>query len=239
MHRFFINPLNIEGLRATLSGPEAHHLRNVLRVSTGDEVELYDGAGSIYRAAVEKNGREIELAILSRQISVPDEPSLFIAQGFLKGKKMDFLIQKATELGIAGFFPFHSAHCAVPASKEDRTSRWDKITLEACKQSGRPIPLQVTPFPDLNTLLAESEGYSCKLIFWEKEIFTRLQTLAHLSSQRSVIAVIGPEGGFADGEIDKARQSGFLPVSLGNLTLRAETACISTMAILQYLCNKL
>jgi len=239
MHRFFIEPRGIDGPRATLTGPEAHHLHHVLRLTAGDEIVLFDGTGAVYQARIEHMGKEIRLAVTSRQIFAPREPALFIAQGLLKGKKMDFLVQKATELGVTGFLPFHSAHCAVPDLKDAKTSRWEKIILEACKQCGRPIPLQVAPVSDFATLLGEAGHYSCKLIFWEKETGTHLAGLAPLAANPSVIALIGPEGGFAPEEIDKAVQAGFTPVSLGRQILRAETAALSVMAILQYLSGNL
>jgi 16S rRNA (uracil1498-N3)-methyltransferase len=239
MHRFFIEPQAIDGSRATLAGPEAHHLRNVLRLTAGDGIELFDGTGAVYQAKIEHIGKAIELTIASRHTIAPREPALFIAQGLLKGKKMDFLVQKATELGVTGFLPFHSAHCAVPALKDAKTSRWEKITMEACKQCGRPIPLHLAAVSDFDSLLAAAEHYSGKLIFWEKETSTHLSGLAPLASYPSVIALIGPEGGFAAEEIDKAGQAGFIPVSLGRQILRAETAALSVMAILQYLSDNL
>lgn len=239
MHRFFIDPSNIHDSQATLSGPESHHLHHVLRLTSGDVVELYDGSGNVYRATVKKSGKETELVIDTKQNFPIKEPKLYFAQGHLKGKKMDFLIQKATELGIVGFFPFYSAYCSVPPSKDMKSTRWEKITLEACKQCGRPVPLQIDPFQNFDKLLSAGSGYSCKLIFWEKETVTRLSTLPPFSSMSTIFAIIGPEGGFSEQEIAAARHAGFIPVSLGSLTLRAETASISAMAILQHLCNRI
>ncbi|RJX29758.1 MAG: 16S rRNA (uracil(1498)-N(3))-methyltransferase [Desulfurivibrio sp.] len=240
MHRFFIEPRAIDGPRATLAGPEAHHLRHVLRLTAGEEIELFDGSGTIYRAKIDQLGKAVELAIISRQRFSPGTPALFLAQGLLKGRKMDFLVQKATELGVTGFLPFHSAFCAVPALiKDAKSSRWEKIIMEACKQCGRPIPLQMAAVSDFGTLLAATAHHPCKLIFWEKETATRLAGLAPLPPHPSIIALVGPEGGFADTEIEQAVQAGFTPVSLGRQILRAETAALSVMAILQYLGDNL
>jgi 16S rRNA (uracil1498-N3)-methyltransferase len=239
MHRFFIEPCNIQDRHATLDGAEAHHLRHVLRLGPGEEIELFDGNGGVYRARISQVGKEIELIITQRHTVAPESPALCIAQGILKGKKMDFVVQKACELGVTTFIPFHSNHCAAAVPRDAKTFRWEKIIMEACKQCGRPIPLEVGPVADFNALLAAAGRYACKLIFWEKEPRFHLSQLAPLAATPSVIALIGPEGGFAEAEINKAAQAGFTAVSLGRRTLRAETAAISVMAILQYLGNKL
>jgi len=148
---------------------------------------------------------------------------------------MDFLVQKATELGVTGFLPFHSAYCAVPAPKDDKASRWEKIIMEACKQCGRAIPLAVTETLAFNGVLARGADYATKIIFWEKETTKRLHDLPDLSATRSIIALIGPEGGFSNEEINRAVDAGFIPVSLGRLTLRAETASIAAMTLLQHM----
>lgn len=239
MHRFFIHPDDIQGGQATLAGTEAHHLRHVLRLGPGEEIELFDGSGAVYLARISRVGKEIALAITARHTAPPETPALCIAQGILKGKKMDFVVQKACELGVTTFIPFHSDHCAVPLPRDAKTFRWEKIIMEACKQCGRPIPLAVGAVADFDALLAAAAPHAGKLIFWEKETRLHLSGLPPLAGLPSIIALIGPEGGFSDAEIDKAEQAGFTSVSLGRRTLRAETAALSVMAILQYLGNKL
>lgn len=239
MHRFFIDPHDIDGPLATLAGPEAHHLRHVLRLTAGDQVELFDGTGAVYQASIDRMGKEIRLAIISRQIFTPAAPSLCLAQGLLKGKKMDFLVQKASELGVTTFVPFHSEHCAVHTAKEAKLARWDKILLESCKQCGRPIPLVVTDLLDFDGVLAQGADYATKIIFWEKETTNRLHDFPDLTATRSIMALVGPEGGFSSGEVSRAAAAGFIPVSLGGLTLRAETAALAAMAVLQHLGGKL
>ncbi len=234
MHRFFIETKNIKGSQATLSGPEAHHLRTI-RLSCGDTVELYDGQGGVYRAEVSEISRSVQLTIHDKETFLPSTPSLCIGQGLLKGKKMDFLLQKSTELGVASFIPFYSSHCAAPPVKSSKHDRWHKIMLEACKQSGRPIPLEIRSPVDLDDLMAEAGNYSIRIIFWEKEEETRLQDLGSLASTASIIALVGPEGGFSDEEIDRAIAAGFTPVTLGSRTLRAETATLSAITLLQFL----
>ncbi|MFZ5766318.1 MAG: 16S rRNA (uracil(1498)-N(3))-methyltransferase [Thermodesulfobacteriota bacterium] len=235
MHRFFVDPADISGQEAILRAEEAHHLRRVLRLAPGERVELYDGRGGCFAAAIIRLDREVKLTILDHGIREPDRPRLAIGQGLLKGQKMDMLVQKANELGVAAFLPFTSAHCAAGPPREMKRSRWEKIVRESCKQCGRPIPLEIGEIDDFTALLAGAGGEEEKIILWEKEESTRLADIKPLNDTVSIIALIGPEGGFSPAEVDQARQAGFRPVSLGKRTLRAETATLTAMAILQFL----
>ncbi len=235
MHRFFIDPADITNNQAILRDEEAHHLRKVLRLQAGAVVELLDGCGSVYQAEVGHAGHEVCLNILSLETHQPNSSRLVIGQGLLKGQKMDFLVQKANELGVAAFFPFSSDHCAVRPPKEMKRARWEKIVLESCKQCGRPLPLHLEEIRNFDALLADSTEYDKKVILWEKETALHLNDIGQLSSTPSIIALIGPEGGFSQEEVGRATAAGFIPVSLGKRTLRAETAALTAMAVLQFL----
>ena len=237
MRRFYINPENIDENRAILTGSEAHHLRVVLRLGTGKKIELFDGTGAVYQAVVRDVGKkEILLQTISKQLTDEGGPSVHFAQALLKGKKMDFLIQKATELGIEAIHPFTSLHCAAQPSY-DKTKRWEKISLEACKQCGRSKPLTCYPVCDLSQVLKKGKSHDTKLIFWEKEK-AALDHLLHAPGQ-SIFILIGPEGGFSNSEVESALQHNFQPISLGKRILRAETAAFCAMSIVQYLLGNL
>lgn len=218
-----------------MAGAEAHHLRTVLRLGAGADIELFDGSGGVYQARITHIGKEIELTITSQTTFAASPPLLAIAQGLLKGKKMDLLVQKANELGVTSFLPFHSDHCVAPSPKDAKLLRWDKILLESCKQCGRPIPLQVAELLSFDSVLARGGKYETKIIFWERETQNRLRDFQVVAAAGSILALIGPEGGFSIEEIDRATRAGFTPVSLGRLTLRAETATLAAMSVLQYL----
>ncbi len=233
MRRFYINPGNINETRAILTGPESHHLRVVLRLEAGEKIELFDGTGAIYQAVIRDiDKKEVLLQTISKQMAEECGPSVHFAQALLKGKKMDFLIQKATELGIEAIHPFTSLHCAVQPSY-DKTKRWEKISIEACKQCGRPKPLSCYPVCDLSQVLKKGKSHDTKLIFWEKE--KAALDLVLQTSVQSIFMLIGPEGGFSDGEVESALRQNFQPVSLGRRILRAETAAFCAMSIVQYL----
>ena len=237
MRRFYIDPKNIAESRAILTGSEAHHLRGVLRLGAGAKIELFDGTGAIYQAIVRDVGKkEVLLQTISKQLTDEPGPSVHFAQALLKGKKMDFLIQKATELGIHAIHPFTSLHCAAQPSY-DKTKRWEKISLEACKQCGRPTPITCYPVCDLSQILQKGKSHNTKLIFWEKEK-TALDRVLQAPVQ-SIFMMIGPEGGFSDSEVESALRQNFQPVSLGKRILRAETAAFCAMSIVQYLLGNL
>jgi 16S rRNA (uracil1498-N3)-methyltransferase len=237
MHRFFIDPSDIHGQTALIKGPEAHHLRTVLRLAAGDQVSLFDGTGSIHKAAISRIAKgEVETRIISTRTAAAAPTFIHISQALLKGKKMDLLVQKANELGIDVVEPFISIHCENKAGNPERASRWRRIVLESCKQCGRPAPLVCRPEINFDAMLAAASRFDLKLIFWEQERGYSLSRLFEDQNRpfRAVQAIIGPEGGFSEEEVNHARAAGFQPVSLGHRTLRAETASIAAMAILQH-----
>ncbi len=243
MRRFFVDPENISGSAAVLTGPEAHHIAKVLRLSTGTKVILFDGSGSYYEALLTRispAGVETKIVSIIPYIETAEDsqPALHLGMGLVKGKKMDFIIQKITELGVAGLHPFHSRYCAVRDHKKDRLSRWHKIALEACKQCNRPRPPVISPVKNFKELLAasETENHDLKLFFWEnKEGQKSVQEIfAPMEKIDSVMTIIGPEGGFSTEEVQLAVDAGYEPVTMGSRILRSETAAVAAVAILQH-----
>lgn len=239
MRRFFIHTKACTGDFVPLADDESHHLRNVLRMGIGDVVELFDGQGAIYTAEIKTISPEVRLEILSRETVPLSMPALHVAQGILQGKKMDFLIQKASELGIASVQPFQSQHASLRNPSTNKINRWQKIAFEASKQCRRPQPMTVKPVIDLEDLINSATDYALKIVLWEQEKKQNLQDLPSIPSLESVLILIGPEGGFAHEEIKKCHDAGFTSIGLGSLILRAETASISAMAILQFLAGNL
>jgi 16S rRNA (uracil1498-N3)-methyltransferase len=236
MHHFFIDPDLIQGEIALVTGPEAHHLRKVLRLEEGDQIRLFDGRGLILEAVIAKITRDrVEAMITTRRSATSAPTRVQISQALLKGNKMDLLIQKANELGIDVLEPFISARCENKSLNQERGLRWQRMILESCKQCGRPVPMACWSEINFSAMLKKGED-NLKIIFWEQEQEVTLSRLFTDQRQKitSVRAIIGPEGGFTAEEIDQAVAAGFLPVSLGRRTLRAETASLAAMAILQH-----
>jgi 16S rRNA (uracil1498-N3)-methyltransferase len=242
MRRFFVDPENIAGPYAVLTGTEARHVSSVLRLSVGTVITLFDGSGSYYEALLTKiasNRVETKIVSIAPYIDISEDfhPALHLGIGLLKGKKMDFIVQKSTELGIKSLRPFRSQYCAAQDPAAGRFPRWQKIVLEACKQCNRPKPPDMHEVIDFNDLLSISgeEEHELKLVFWEEEGQKSLQdALGPVGEIKSALVLIGPEGGFSPAEVKHAIGVGFQPVTLGSRILRAETAAVAAISILQY-----
>ena len=241
MARFFLPARQIEGHRATITGVELNHLKRVLRLRQQDRVVVFDDAGceheGIIRSLSEDRG-EIEI-IRSYQVNNESPLKTILALGLTKGEKMDWVVEKATELGVNSVVPFVSSY-TIPKLDEkkvaQRSERWQKIALSAAKQCGRvriPEILAVTAFRDLVEPVSRD---ALRLLFWEKECEQGLSELkASRTSVDEVVVMIGPEGGFSSQEAALALEQGFKAVRLGPRILRAETAAVAALSAVQLL----
>lgn len=237
LRRFFINPTDITGATAQITGPEAHHLRTVLRLAPGDPITFFDGTGARYQARIERILKDRVTATITEQTQdPPPKVRLHLGQALLKGQKMDLILQKATELGVDAIWPFSSEHGIHKPTKEAQMERWQRIVLEACKQCDRARPPEIHDPMEINDLITHAPPCDTRLIFWEHESRQTLpEVLADQNTNcRSVLFLLGPEGGFSETEVACARREGFIPVSLGPRILRAETATLAATAILQF-----
>lgn len=241
MARFFLPTGQIEGHRATITGVELNHLRRVLRLRPQDRVVVFDDAGceheGIIRSLSEDRG-EIDI-IRSYQVNSESPLKTTLALGLTKGEKMDWVVEKATELGVHTVVPFLSDY-TIPKLNErkmaQRSERWQKIAVSAAKQCGRariPEILALTEFRDLLNAVSRD---ALRLLFWEKECEQRLSELKETRTVISeVVVTIGPEGGFSAQEAAMALGQGFEAVGLGRRILRAETAAVAALAAVQLL----
>lgn len=209
------------------------YLRDVLRVSRGDEVIVLDGHGLALKTCVRETGKKyILLEVLGRcPIDTESPLHLVLIQCLLKGDKMDLVIQKATELGVREIFPVVTERSQVRFSR--KLEHWKKVAEEATRQSGRllvPVIHDVCKMKDMFDCL---EDESVRIIFSESEK-KGFNPPSSISSS-SVYYMVGPEGGFTDKEVQWARESGFISAGLGKRILRAETASISGAVLLQFL----
>ena len=242
MRRFFVEPENIVGAGAVLTGAEARHIATVLRLTPGAGITLFDGSGSYYEALLTRVApARVEAKIIRFtpyiEANEAGRSHLHLGIGLLKGKKMDLVIQKSTELGIHSVRPFRSQYSTVYDATEAKLSRWQKIGFEACKQSNQPKPPLLHEVTDFLAILsgAGEEQHQLRIIFWEEPGQKTLgQILGAINEVKSALVLIGPEGGFSSEEVAAATAAGFEPASLGGRILRAETAAIAAVAILQH-----
>jgi 16S rRNA (uracil1498-N3)-methyltransferase len=244
LRRFKILKENILGDEAILDDPgEIRHLSKVLRLKPGHPVVLFDGEGREYAAeiGVVESGK-VSFRILQdpRQAASESSLKIILGIGLLKSTKLDWVIQKTTELGVDEILPFYSLRVVSrPAdlAAQNRRTRWEKIGAAAAKQCARAkVPKIHSPcsFPEALAAYPEAK----KIFLWEKEPDSTLTDALRVPAPE-IFALVGPEGGFSAEEANQARETGFSPVRLGPRVLRAETAGLVVVALLQYLCGDL
>ena len=245
--RFYAAPesfLHTPGF-VTLSEEESRHLRDVLRLRAGDEAHVFDGEGREFACVVREVGGRREAATLEVRGPVeppsPESPlGLTLAVALLKGEKFDLVVQKAAELGAARVVPVETKRADVRLRDErdaaKRVERWRRLALEAAKQCGRArVPAVEEPTPFGAFLEREPRAREARVLFagGGGEPLDSLTTTAGRPS--TIIALVGPEGGWEDEEVELARAHGWHVVTLGGRTLRAETAALTVCVLLQNL----
>lgn len=237
--RFFVNSEQVARRQVALKGSELKHLRTVRRLRAGDEIELFDGQGKRYSARIAKeNTNEAVVEITGVYPETSSSLNLVLGQALPKARKMDNIVQKATELGVSTVIPFSCAR-TVPRYDEKRSSvrvkRWQKIAREAAKQCGRTTVPDIRRIVSFRELLKLYPDFGLKFIPWEEERRRGLKALLKRSHKKNkIFMVIGPEGGFTAEEISQAKSSGFVPVSLGKRILRTETVALTLLSIIQF-----
>jgi 16S rRNA (uracil1498-N3)-methyltransferase len=235
MHRFYLP--NFQQL--VLSAEESHHATHVLRVKTGDTVNVFDGRGHEAQCRMEVDGK---LTILTQSSTSPLPCRITLAQAVPK-KNMDSIVQKATELGVAGIVPLISERTVVQLDEDSKkVDRWREIALEACKQSGNNWLPEIYPPQKARAFLDAPGIFDLKLIASLQPDSKPLKAILREVSGgagvpacgRSVLILIGPEGDFIPAELAAAKSAGCLPLSLGPLVLRAETAAVYALSILHH-----
>jgi 16S rRNA (uracil1498-N3)-methyltransferase len=228
-----------------LASDEARHLREVLRLRVGDEVHVFNGEGKEFQCRIRESRRDTaQLEVISEVSPArPESPlKLTLAVALLKGEKFDFMVQKATELGVTRIIPVMTKLADIRLRDESdaakRVARWQRIALEAAKQSGRAfVPEVAGPIAFESLIQASgSDNQTHSMMFSERDGQSLFEAKEKLPAKLlSLTALIGSEGGWTDEEIALARQAGWTIVTLGGRTLRAETAAISVAALLQHL----
>jgi len=245
MRRFFFDPKTRRGDTVTLSKEESRHIKKVLRLEVGSEAELLDGEGIVYSGEITEIGRLVAVKITGI-LNAKDESSgyLQVCQAILKGEKMDTVVQKCTELGVSTMIPYQSSRCQGkldPVTGQKKHGRWQRIGLAACKQCMRPLPMDIEePSPFEEAICHGGLGEeTLRILFWEEEKKVHLHDIERLPSADSIAVLLGPEGGLSEEEVELARQHGWVSVSLGQRILRAETATLTAVSIVQYLAGRL
>jgi 16S rRNA (uracil1498-N3)-methyltransferase len=230
MHRFYLP--NLEPL--TLTGAEAHHCTHVLRLRTGDTLQVFDGTGNSVDCRIAATKKDVvPLTSLHRSSTPPLRCRLTLAQAVPK-KNMDLIVQKATELGVAKIVPLITERTVVQVTEASRKlERWREIALESCKQCGNNWLPEISAPQTLPVFLPTSGEFDLKLVAALQQDARSLKSIL-TAKATSALILIGPEGDFTPSEYELARAAGCLPLSLGSLVLRADTAALYTLSILHH-----
>lgn len=230
MRQFFVPDVLKVGSEAVFDQQQSHHISDVLRMKNGDTVRLADSEGNVFLASLRFEGATVKAEVNQKCDTVP-EGKIIVAAAMIKKEKWELMIQKACELGASVIVPLVTSRTIIHLDDKEinkKLERWNKIALQACQQCNRASLCVVErPIP-----LSQIEKYRSEvnLVAYENEEKTKLRET--LSSDE-ITFVIGPEGGFTADEIDSLNEKGFTSVSLGSRILRAETAVMFVLSVIE------
>lgn len=236
--RLFVNDMLGSGIELQLGREQAHYLGRVLRLRDGDMLTVFNGDNGEFDARVASLAKNSATVVIDTPIETATESALkvHLVQGISRGERMDFVVQKATELGVKRITPVFTQYGVVKldqARAAKRSDHWNSVAISACEQSGRVRPPLIDPLVDLNSWFGAGAKEA------DTDLVLRPGAAVALSSITApvtkVCLLIGPEGGFSDKEYDDAGVAGFAPVSLGPRILRTETAALTAIAVAQTL----
>ncbi|MDT8901963.1 16S rRNA (uracil(1498)-N(3))-methyltransferase [Anaeroselena agilis] len=237
MRRFFIAGELADTV--TITGPDARHIGRVLRLGPGAEIVVADKAGHAARAVITAvEAASVQAAVRERLAAEHEPPvAVTLAQGLPKGDKLEYIVQKAVELGAAAVWPLACENCTVrydAAKQVSRRERWQKIAAEAAKQCGRDVVPAVAPVRPLADALAEAGADTEIIMLYEGQGGEPLRAILAGGGASSYLLLVGPEGGFSLEEVALCRERGARVATLGPRVLRTETASLAALAIVMY-----
>lgn len=242
MYQFFVEPSQIQDKRIVITGSDVNHIKNVLRMKTGDEIAVSNGIdGKEYRCGIESlTEDEIVCALrFIKEDGVELASKIYLFQGLPKADKMELIIQKAVELGAYEVIPVSTKRCVVKLDEKkaaNKVSRWQGIAEAAAKQSKRAVIPRVHSVLGMKEAVAYAQDMEIKLIPYElaEDMQHTKQMIEAVQPGQSVAIFIGPEGGFEESEIQTALEAGIEPITLGRRILRTETAGFTVISWLMY-----
>ncbi len=238
MRRFFVEKRNISDGRLIITNEEAHHVKDVIRLKTSDKFIAFDGEGSQYICRIEKlSADKIEAIIEDKKKTTIKIPDVTLACAIPRLSKMDDLIQKAAELRVKTLIPTLTARGIVKLNQDrinSKINRWGKIAKESSKQCGRDDMLKITEPKNFKDVVSDSNNYKLKLLPCISDDTKPLKSALATIKTESALILVGPEGDFTPAEVELAKTFGFVPVSLGPVILRVDTACFFILSVIMY-----
>lgn len=234
MHRIFLPDRPVSG-RISITGEKAVYISIVLRLVPGDMLIIHDGEGTVCRSRILNSTKREVVAVVEEQLPpIPESPvHIRLFQGLLKGEKMDLVIQKTVELGVSEIVPVVTERSQVRQTR--KLERWRKIAEEAARQSGRAVIPSVHEVVDLGGFMrCRGSHERLGITFWEERGEGLRNMLKGMQGVMNVDLFTGPEGGLSRAEVESASEAGFLTATLGRRILRAETAAMAAVSVIQY-----
>lgn len=241
MARFYVGKESIKDEIITIRGNDVSHIKNVLRLTPGEEIVVCDSDSTDYTSVIETiDNYEVTARITAERKNINESPvNIYLFQGLPKSDKMDLIIQKCTELGVSKIFPVITDRTVIkinsPSDEKKKLERWRRISLEASKQSCRGlIPTVENIIGFENSILIAAKISDLSILAYENEENRKLKELLKNSKARTISIFIGPEGGFEKDEVKAAEKMGIIPVKLGPRILRTETAGLAMLSAVMY-----
>ncbi len=239
MHRFFLPTAEWNSASPSLSDHESHHALDVLRLGAGDRIVVFDGVGGEATAQIiAVEGKRAHLRLLQKAVTQPLPCAITLAQAIPKGKNMEFIIQKAVELGAARIVPLLSDRTVVHLDAQElekKRTKWRETALEACKQCGQNRVPEIDLPRSPKAFFESGERFDLQLIASLQPDARKVKTvLAEYPAPSSALVLVGPEGDFTPAELSLAKSHGCQPVTLGPIILRTETAALYCLSVLAH-----
>ncbi len=235
--RFFVEGVYGAGQTLMLVGDDAHKIVDVLRKRSGDSIQIVDSTAQRFEATVEIEDRTVRARLGERSAPAAQERfEITVAQGLPKGQKMDFVVEKLTELGVTAIVPLYSERSVVVETGNTKIDRWRRLAKTAAAQCGRNNIPEVSEPLAFEKLVQSFSDYDRVLFPWELAEQVPLKTVLPelVENARRILVVIGPEGGFSHTEAEAAQDRGARVIGLGTRILRTETAALVVVALLNY-----
>ena len=242
MRRFFIDTPLLDEM--SIQGPDAHHMSRVLRLQVGNQIIVVSPDGSAGVGEIKSISTD-EVTLTLQELLKEDKEApinVYLAQGLPKSDKMDYIVQKAVELGVKGIYPLEAEHSVVQydqAKKSKRQERWQKIAAEAAKQCGRGIIPTVEPIAGLARILEKFDAETLVIMLYEGQAAQGIKQALTENKETNYLLIVGPEGGFSTKEVALCQRFGASIVTLGPRILRTETAALAGVSIVMYECGDL
>ncbi len=238
VRRVFVDKLKMKNGMVLLTGPNSKYILSVLRKTAGERIDVMDGKGYLYRCTINgTKGKELFLQVVDA-VHHPEEKrtrvTLLVSP--IKGPRMDWLVEKATELGVDRILPTIFKRTVVKFQDEEseKCERWRRIMIEASRQSGRFSIPELGPPTPLRGVLPYVDHIENRWLLYEKEKGTTMKDIVATQKNGEVCVAIGPEGGVEEGEVNWLKEHGFVPCTLGENILRTETAPLVVLSIIFY-----